>query len=288
MNRPSEPVQELSQKEISWIRLAGENVAFVDEQWREILHESRLQTAEDFFSVAGEPLSKPGLGKRYRARLALSGKNSFVYLKRYEGDTLAGLLSRWYEDGQRSTPAEREVNVALALRQQTIAATIPVAYGQSNNAGLNQKSFVVTAAVPGDSLENFFHNQKQIAWKEKLKIIETVAMLARKFHDNGWRHRDFYLCHIFISKTEGKIQLTLIDLARVFRPRWRPERWRIKDLAQLNYSARVKTFSRTARMRFAHEYFRCAKLSNVQKNLLRKIIKKTESISQHDRKTKTR
>ena len=286
MNPSPEADSELSRKEISWIRLAGELVAFVDQQWTETLHESGLRTAEDFFSVTGEPLSKPGLGKRYRARIALPGKNQFVYLKRYEGETLCGFLNRWYEDGQQSTPAEREVNVALALRQQNIAATMPVAYGRSNDSGLRQKSFVLTAAVPGDSLEKIFRNEKQIAWKEKLKIIGTVAMLAHKFHENGWRHRDFYLCHIFMCKTEADIKLTLIDLARVFRPRWRPERWRIKDLAQLNYSAPTKVFSRSARMHFAHKYFGGEKLSSVQKNLLRKIIKKTEAISRHDKAKK--
>ncbi|MEO5802488.1 MAG: lipopolysaccharide kinase InaA family protein [Verrucomicrobiota bacterium] len=288
MNCSSEPVCKSNQSEISWVRVGGEKVAFVDQQWSEVLREAGLRTAEDFFSVAGEPLSKPGLGKRYRARLALTGKQSFVYLKRYEGDTLCGFLNRWYEDGQQSTPAEREVNVALSLRQQNIAATMPVAYGRSHDSGLRQKSFVLTAAVPGDSLEHFFRDEKQIAWKEKLKIIEAVASFARKFHENGWRHRDFYLCHIFINKSDAQLELTLIDLARVFRPRWRKERWRIKDLAQLNYSASAKTFSRSARMRFAHQYFGCEKLSSVQKNRLRKIIQKTESIARHDRKVAAR
>jgi len=168
MNRSSEPILELNQKKISWVRVAGHNVAFVDEQWRGNLRESGLQTAEDFFSVVGEALSKPGLRKRYRARLAL-GKNSFVYLMRYEGDTLAGFWNRWYEDGQRSTPAEREVNVALVLRQQNIAATMPVAYGRSNDAGLNQKSFVVTAAVPGD------YNRG--SWKLGEYLIAPLGML---------------------------------------------------------------------------------------------------------------
>jgi hypothetical protein len=263
-----------------WIRLAGDPVAFVQKEWQQILSGSGLHVANDFFSAIGEPLSKPGLGKRYRARLSLPGQS--LYLKRYEGDTISGILNRWYEDGQRTTPAEREVKAALALAQQGIATPIPVAYGHSRNRGTAQKSFVVTAAVPGDSLENFF--RRQIAWKEKLNIIDAVALLARKFHEDGWCHRDFYLCHIFISQGDHEMKLTLIDLARVFRPRWRRERWRIKDLAQLNYSAPKNIFSRSARMRFVHEYFGCAKFSSVQKNILRKIIKKTESISRHDRK----
>ena len=35
------------------------------------------------------------------------------------------------------------------------------------------------------------------------------------------------------------MDLYLIDLARMFRPRWRTFRWRVKDLAQLHYSLPV-------------------------------------------------
>ncbi len=271
-----------SVEESSWVRLPGKNIAFLQKKWIELFRQSKLETADDFFSVVGEPLSKPGLGNRYRARLSLSQQH--FYLKRYEGETLSALLSRWWEDAKRTSPAEREVNVALALSREGIAASAPVAHGRSGNRVTTQKSFVVTAAVPGDSLENFFRGKKQIPLSEKLKILQAVATFARKFHDHGWRHRDFYLCHIFISNVDRVPPLTLIDLARVFRPRWRKERWRIKDLAQLNYSASSEIFSRADRLRFVRHYFGCDKLNESQKILVRKIIKKTQAISRHDRK----
>ncbi len=270
-----------AEQEISWVRLPGNHIGFVQREWNEALARAGLQTADHFFSAVGEPLSKPGLGKRYRARLSIDGQQ--LYLKRYDGDTLTGLLTRWYEDGKQTTTAEREANVAIGLMEQGIGACIPAAYGHSRNFGTAQKSFIVTAAAPGVSLETFVESKSQISWNEKLRLIQAVALLARQFHENGWRHRDFYLCHIFIRKIEEQIQLTLIDLARVFRPRWRRERWLIKDLAQLNYSAPQRVFSRTARLRFALEYFRCKKLNHMQKTLLREVLKKTESISRHDR-----
>jgi hypothetical protein len=49
-------------------------------------------------------------------------------------------------------------------------------------------------------------------------------------------HRDLYASHIFADRRGGRTDLYLIDLARVFRPRWRLRRWRVKDLAQLKYS----------------------------------------------------
>ena len=49
-------------------------------------------------------------------------------------------------------------------------------------------------------------------------------------------HRDLYTSHVFLDETPAGAELYLIDLARVFAPRWRRFRWRVKDLAQVKYS----------------------------------------------------
>jgi len=60
--------------------------------------------------------------------------------------------------------------------------------------------------------------------------------LVANLHAAGHVHRDLYASHIFLDAEGGRVQLYLIDLARVFVPRWRVFRWRVKDLAQLKYS----------------------------------------------------
>ena len=57
-----------------------------------------------------------------------------------------------------------------------------------------------------------------------------------ELHRAGMAHRDFYTSHVFCHELEGGFDLYLIDLARVFRPRWRQWRWWAKDLAQLKSS----------------------------------------------------
>ncbi|MEP6664265.1 MAG: lipopolysaccharide kinase InaA family protein [Verrucomicrobiota bacterium] len=272
---------------VLWNRLPGDDIAFVDKNWIETLREAGLQAPEDFFTAIGETLSKPGLGGRYRARISLPEQKSALYLKRYGGEKFRDFLNRRFESGSAITVAEHEVTTALALKDAGVRAVQPVAFGLKGKRGPRQQSFVVTVGVDGESLENFFRSQKQITRDEKLRIIRAVAELAAKFHGGGWRHRDFYCCHIFMAKTRGEISLTLIDLARVFRPRWRAERWQIKDLAQLNYSAPAKIFSRADRLRFAQRYFGGEKLSPHQKQILRKVARKTEAIARHDAKRKT-
>ena len=68
-----------------------------------------------------------------------------------------------------------------------------------------------------------------------------------RFHDTGFRHCDLYFSHIFLGEG-GK--LYLIDLQRVFKPVLFKERFRVKDIAQLYYSAEAKYFSRSDRLHF--------------------------------------
>ena len=67
--------------------LAGNGTGFVRGDWKLAFQEAGLRRLEDFFAVSGKPLSKPGLGKRYRAQLELTyaDKTCLVFVKRYEG-----------------------------------------------------------------------------------------------------------------------------------------------------------------------------------------------------------
>jgi len=141
--------------------------------------------------------------------------------------------------------------------------------------------FAVLSAVPGESLQHWAARNNSFA--QKKEMIRRVAWLARRFHEQGWRHRDFYLCHLFTGAVGGRQRLSIIDLQRVFRPRWRARRWQVKDLAQLNYSA-VRFFSRAMRLYFFREYLGVTRLDVEQKDLLRRVLRKTASIARHDRK----
>jgi heptose I phosphotransferase len=267
---------------------SGEEQFFIQREWEPAFAAAGLSHLKEFFSVKGRALSKPGLGKRYRAQLELArdGITHSVFLKRYQGETLRNLLQRWSEDGERSAIALREVRVALVLDKLGIETFRPLAWGCQDAWGTNQKSFLVMSQVRGDSLERWlsqrtFSSTKE-DWREKKQLVEGLARFAKRIHENGWFHRDFYLCHIFISEIGGEFHFALVDLARMFRPRWRVERWQIKDLAQLDFSAPTEIFSRTSRLRFLKSYFGVNRLTSAQKTLVRKISRKSRKIRQRE------
>ncbi len=268
--------------------LPGDGNGFVDPAWKPVFLENGFGSIEDFFCVTGKALSKPGLGKRYRAKLELrhGDQSPSVFLKRYAGETFRSLIQRWLEDGERLPIASREVRVAHALQNIGITTFKPLAWGWKDNWGTHQKSFLVMSELKGKSLERWLEGSPfsgtDFDWHQKKKLASNLASLARHLHGAGWFHRDFYLCHIFIEERGGDFKLSLLDLARVFRPRWRMDRWRIKDLAQLDYSTPREQFSRTMRLRFAKLYFGSVRLNSSQKALLRKIAQCSESISKRD------
>jgi hypothetical protein len=74
----------------------------------------------------------------------------------------------------------------------------------------------------------------------------------------------------------------LIDLQRVQYRRWWRDRWVVKDLAQLNYSAPPEAISCTDRLRFLKTYLDVDRLGRRERRLIRRIVAKTARIARHD------
>ena len=266
-----------------WIVLEGGGTGFVRHDWLDAFGNSGLRTVSDFLSISGDPLSKPGLGRRYRARLLLSkdGRPEVVYLKRFGPDRWAQRAASWLRRGGE-LPAEREARLSEALASDGIAVGRVLAWGVGQVEGGGHMNFVILAAVPGVPAHHWLAQAKHgaDAWRRQRHASENLARFAAQFHRLGWRHRDFYLCHIFIL--EEQTSLHLIDLQRVFRPWCCAGRWLIKDLAQLNYSAVGEDVSRTLRLRFIKRYFSTPRLTRAQKGIVRQILQKTARIARHD------
>ncbi|OPX21576.1 MAG: hypothetical protein B1H04_06415 [Planctomycetales bacterium 4484_123] len=100
-----------------------------------------------------------------------------------------------------------------------------------------RRSYIVVSAVPGEALERCLEEHLR-RWDERAVQCFNAALveLVRRLHRRGCVHRDLYASHIFLDVTERGPELYLIDLARLFSPRWRLFRWQVKDLAELKYS----------------------------------------------------
>ncbi len=197
-----------------------------------------------FVYGGGERMDKPGLGHRERLRLRLtddSGREVVWYLKRY-GPPLeeAGAQSCCCGAHENDiSPADIELaNIGL-LVEAGVPTMRPIAQGSQKDMWGTVRGYLIVDTVPGEALERCFED-----WFARCRggaaavgaFNAALVELLSGLHGAGLVHRDLYASHVFLHELPEGPRLYLIDLARVFAPRWRRFRWRVKDLAQLRYS----------------------------------------------------
>ena len=210
----------------------------------ETIRKASLDSVAGAFAYhGGEDLNKPNLRTRKRTRLTLTdcdGCEHELYMKRYGPERLGERIRRVLTYGPRKSPAVVEFENIVAARQAGVNTMQAITSGQDIAlfALSASRSFIIVTSVRGEALErcgeDFLSRHDDDAKTEELTA--KLADIVRKFHQSGYVHRDLYAAHVFLDETQNGLTLYLIDLARMFRPRWRKFRWRVKDLAQLKYS----------------------------------------------------
>lgn len=209
-------------------------------------------------SDAWKALTKPGLRARERWRLELNNDQAgadTVYIKRYKRSTWREQSDRIFRQAPLRSRGWWEFHLSQNLLAKYVAAPQAVGYAERMLSILERESAVILGAVPGDGTDRVW--QKLLADNSPLtrglarkEFIQRLTRFVSAFHQTGFCHRDLYLCHIFVQFSDaGLPEFHLIDLARAFRPRIRRTRWVLKDLSQLDYSARQVGASRVDRMR---------------------------------------
>ena len=232
------------------------------------------------------------LGEEGRRTVSFSHNGERYYLKIHDG-------VGWKEIGKNLTSlrlpvlgAENEWKGVHHLRRQTLLQnlglnTLNIAgygtrerrFGKILNNPAKRQSLIVTDEIPkAISLEDLFkdktfwgRNANKISDKICFKrwLIEQLAQTARVLHGSGANHRDFYLSHFLLQRTDesheptpDNCSLFLIDLhrMRIHKPTasaWikaavkgmlklqrpqppqsvTPSRWRMRDVSGLHYSS---------------------------------------------------
>jgi heptose I phosphotransferase len=206
-------------------------------------------------------------------------------LKRYDRPPILVQLKNWLSARRRISCGYFDFEPAKKLTAAGINNPKIISYGEQWSIFFEKKSFIITEKIPdAESLErklpDCFNGPATV---EKLKLqrsfIAQLSAFIRKFHETDYRHRDLYLSHIFYSDSGN---FYLIDLARAFKPIvWR-RRFRIKDIAQVYYSAPATYFSNTDRLRFYVGYTGQSKLTKKDKVFVRKVINKAKRMARHD------
>jgi tRNA A-37 threonylcarbamoyl transferase component Bud32 len=212
------------------------------EQLLRALQREGLDTVEGAFAhVGGEDLDKPNLTHRRRTRFSVTddtGRTHELYLKRYEPESMKARLRRRWTYGPRRSPGGVEFENIRSVRAAGVATMREIIFGEEFGLLGARRSYLIVTSVPGDALERRFEDflRRHGAGEMTRRLTEKLAAMIKALHTAGHVHRDLYASHVFLDESDGDFGLYLIDLGRMFSPRWRKFRWKVKDLAQLKYS----------------------------------------------------
>jgi heptose I phosphotransferase len=254
----------------------------ISDEAKGLLKSSGLASFQDFMDYSG---GKHICHKRGRSTVRLQIGDRAFYLKRNRFHFVEFFkgLSRLRLPPRGALQEWRNIE---RVQQADIATVPPIAFGEQPLLGLETCSFSMTeelyGCIPLDQVlrASFTGSQTGIQRLRKHHLIRQVGILARQLHGAGLFHRDFYLSHVFVST---KDTLKLIDLQRILHHPLRARHFRIKDLAQLNYSAsRIPGITRSDRLRFLLAYLDRSSLLEEDKQLVRSVQRKTDRIARHD------
>ncbi|MEM7100554.1 MAG: lipopolysaccharide core heptose(I) kinase RfaP [Pseudomonadota bacterium] len=211
------------------------------------------------FNLPGEPF-RDVKGRR-TLRVELDGR--FFFIKLHYGVGWPEILKNWSQFKRPVVGAENEYIVCRALAEVGIRAPVVAAYARSSQLAPYRRSFVLC-----DELSDHTNLEEvAAAWlkhppsfQQVRGLLTSVALFARRYHQQGFIHRDFYLCHLLIHNRDladldvQPVELGVLDLHRARRFKQIPDRWLKRDLAALLFSSMDLQLSERAWLRFVRLY----------------------------------
>ncbi|WP_331344747.1 lipopolysaccharide core heptose(I) kinase RfaP [Cellvibrio sp. UBA7661] len=245
--------------------------------------------AQDVFSVMEQMPGKVAreLRDRQTIRFEINGRGYYRKWHRGVGwkEIIKNLLQlRWPVLG-----ATNEWNALTKLRALNIPSLIPLAYGVRGKNPARQQSFIVTRELADVIQLDHFFERHNVSFKAKRRILAQVAYMVRELHAAGINHRDLYFCHfmlkrVFLANQNAEPDIYLIDLHRAQMRMQVPERWRVKDVGGLLFSALNLQFTRRDYLYFLQIYFAqdLRSLLKEQKSMLEKITARAIKMYRRD------
>ena len=216
-----------------------------------------------------------------------------IYLKRHKLEFVgfSRLFSRFFPKWGLSQGRLEFENIC-DFRNCNLPTVIPVAAGEKFFRFFWAESFLITEDFsPYISLEALLEDRPHFfrgpeGEPKKRILINEIAVLARKMHQNGFNHRDFNATHILLHYDNGSgvPKIALFDLQRVERSRFFRFRWKIKSLARLNYTLPDDIFNAEDRRYIFLSYKGKTNLSPTDSLQWFWIKRKTAKIKRHTEK----
>ena len=241
---------------------------------------------EDLFSVVQQlegEIFRQKEGRR-TLRFALAGKSFF--LKWHQGVGWIEIIKNLLQLRLPVVSAKNEWQAVRFLEAHNIDTLSIAAYGERGLNPAQRQSFLITDDLVNTMSLEYIGEQWRKAlptYRTKVTLIEKLASIAKVMHENGMNHRDFYLCHFLLdesfaetNKINDKTHLFLIDLHRAQLRNKTPERWIVKDLGGLYFSALDVALTQRDLFRFMMAYsgLSLRELFNNQPGLWSKVLQR--------------
>ncbi len=228
---------------------------------------ARLWQGQDPFAAAFALEGESFRALEQRQTLAFTANGKRYFVKRHRGITWTEILKNLLTLRLPIVSARNEYRAIRKLQALGLRAPVVAAYGRRGFWPGALESFLVTEDVGlHQSLEDYCRpwNTQPPAFPEKRALIEQLADISRTLHTQGIYHRDYYLCHFL--RTRAEAPLTVIDLHRALIKNALGERWIVKDLAGLYFSAMDIGLTKRDLFRFMRLYRNCALRETLMKD----------------------
>ncbi len=253
----------------------------INADFTQLLRDNSIHNASDLWNIESESV-KNVVPDRGTGRVWLkdreTGSRVEAYIKRYQPFTFTDALKAVTSFKKPvAFDAIHEWNAILTLHSIGIPTMTPIAAAHSGKHTCN-----LTLAIDNFTRASDLFKDPDLPLVEKKRICREIAKIAGLMHKSGYAHQDFYLVHFFVSSTTD--QIFIIDLQRVISQKRLAARWRIKDLAQLFFSA-APFVTRYDIARFMATYSHYSGLDwRKNRRMIAAIRRKAKRIEKHHRR----
>jgi len=248
----------------------------------------------DPFAMAQQQQGSIYRDKEGRRTLRFEHNHRGYFLKLHQGVGWREIFKNLMQLRLPVIGATDEYKAILALEKLSIDTLSIAGYGRRGHNPATQLSFLITDELTQiESLEDFCGRWAQQAPTFALKkaLILRLADISRRVHAAGINHRDYYLCH-FLLDTSTPVsaanlddhRLYLMDLHRAQIRARVPQRWLIKDLGALYFSALHIGLTKRDIFRFMRAYRQqpLRQLLNAEKSFWSAVLRRAGQIYRRD------
>jgi|GEM_PF-1407584 len=252
----------------------------VNPDWQSLLTANGIASADALWQLTGTPV-KQAVKERGTSRCVLhqaDGTLVETYLKRYYPipwrEKLKNILCR----KPYAFDAFHEWDALTAFHELQLPTLTPLAAARLSDGRSCDLTLGITGYTRASELFLLLDRQDP----RRLKLVRRLAAIVGRMHAAGIAHQDLYLVHFFILEELDDLPY-LIDLQRTIWQTTLVRRWRVKDLAELFFSA-FPVMTETEISTLWNTYAETAGIDPDDTDLRLAVRRKMDRIIAHDRK----